>query len=435
MSDSSLPWQFIPIQDYARPTEPTSETVLLNLRDQWLVFQRWLRAQTHVEKEEYEAPDLRSAPQRLLNWAAPEPAWPTCYHEALDEALDEWLAQDEREAGVRVVVDAPFNHLDEAVAAWGQARDFVLIEPPSVAEVLNGGSQWLEHWLGQTLQFDERGAPNTRFVLPQLHRCYLRHHDGLTLMRQLLDNLFKRPYSGLIFCDSWAWAYLCNVLHLSSFFDHVLTPCAFDAEALAHWFAELSQQSPPNQYIFRQADNGKRVLSRKHTEKDDPPLSLKQRETDNRSDFLTYVATRSRGNPGIAWALWRYSLKVASDDQVAEEVQEEAESDRGTTVWVTPWEQLDLPSLPANPSTGEAFVLYTLLIHGGVSGATLPQLIPSSPSDIIEVAQGLKRRGVIEQVGELDERMQTTKRWRIHVLAYPNVRAFLKNEGYLVDGL
>ena len=435
MSHSSLPWQLIPIEEYARPTEPASETVLLNLRDQWLALRRWLRAQLHSEEEEYEAPELRSAPQRLLNWAAPQPQWSTLYHDALDDTLGDWLAQDAREAGVRVVVDAPFNHLDEAVAAWGQAHDFVRIEPPSIDEVLSGGGQWLEHWLGQTLQFDEQNAPTTRFVLPHLHRCYLRHHDGLTLMRQLLDNLFKRPYSGLIFCDSWSWAYLCNVLNLSSFFDHVLTPCAFDADALAHWFTELSQQSPPSQYVFRQADNGKPVLAREHTEQDDPPLSIKQREISERSDFLTYIATRSRGNPGIAWALWRYSLRVASDEQVADKVQEAAESDHGTTVWVAPWEQLDLPSLPPHPSTEEAFVLHALLIHGGLKGSALPVLIPFSPSAIIEVAQGLKRRGVIEQVGELDERTQTTKRWRVHVLAYANVRAFLKNEGYLMDGL
>jgi negative regulator of replication initiation len=142
------------------------------------------------------------------------------------------------------------------------------------------------------------------------------------------------------------------------------------------------------------------------------------------SEFLRYLAARSRGISGVAWAIWRHSLQIAADHDTEENVQEKASQDSGITVWVTAWEDLALPELPGGLSSEGAFVLHSLLLHNRVRTEILPRLLPCSAAATMQAVKHLQTAGIVE------EKDQT---WQVTPLAYATVRNYLRSEGYLID--
>src|SRR5690606_23816078 len=123
-----------------------------------------------VEQEEY----IQQDPDEIAPW----PEWTNAGVHALDDALESWRAADADRAGSRVLVAPPHSHVETILEAWAKRHDYRILEPPTYGEILQEPERWLDQ-----LPL-ESGAP---FVLIALERCYLRHHNGLALVRRLVQ--------------------------------------------------------------------------------------------------------------------------------------------------------------------------------------------------------------------------------------------------------
>jgi hypothetical protein len=139
---------------------------------------------------------------------------------------------------------------------------------------------------------------------------------------------------------------------------------------------------------------------------------------------LKRLAAYSRGIPGIAWALWRQSLLGEFNDELSLEEQQEFHQSEATTIWVRPWDDLEHPSLPSDFDRVDAFILHTLLLHGGLPAGLLTNLLSLSATELIRHLYHLQAAGLVEEDAE---------RWLVSPLGYPVVRRFLDNAGYLTD--
>jgi len=239
-------WSYIPLHASAAPAEPAREAVRMEIRGLW----RRLRGAGRSDATAFVHHELRSAPDRLLDEAAPPPSWDAAAR-ALGDTLEEWIAADSPEPCGQVLVGAPGCRADLAVAALARAHRWHLVEPPGADEILRGGGDWIAHL---------KGLPETPLAIPRLERCYLRHTDGLTLMRRLLEWLWTSRPRCLIGCDNWAWAYLTKFLQIDAFLPSCLTLDPFDGERFNAWFQVLCVPCQTVAFEFRQTDNGEPVL-------------------------------------------------------------------------------------------------------------------------------------------------------------------------------
>ena len=144
------------------------------------------------------------------------------------------------------------------------------------------------------------------------------------------------------------------------------------------------------------------------------------------TDYVRHLAAFSRGIPGVAWAIWRYSLQYETDDAVEVKAKETAEQDRRLTMWVKTWSQLGLPELPRPVTQPQLFVLHALLLHAGLTMKGLADVLPLSATEVTESIHRLGPAGLIETV---DDKIQ------VNAISYPIVRKVLSLEGYLVDAI
>ncbi|WP_298718781.1 hypothetical protein [uncultured Oceanisphaera sp.] len=113
---------------------------------------------------------------------------------------------------------------------------------------------------------------------------------------------------------------------------------------------------------------------------------------------LGRLAARARGNVGVALALWACHL-----DQ-----------------------NRQLPELPVDEEESVAFVLFALLLHRGLNGEALQQVLPIMAPDQLNIQLfRLAKLGIVERNKEY---------WRLSVHGYLAVRDFLGSRDYLLDG-
>jgi hypothetical protein len=400
------PWRFIRLDQFRLPPEHTHERMRRGLLGLW---DRLTGGRATVESPTVEM-DLEAMPSELLAEAAPTPDWGAGVT-ALQEALDDWWK--ERAGKVQIVVGAPYSGTAEIVSQWASVFQCPVLSDPSPDHIKEGGSQWLE-------EIDQ--YPDRVWVIPRLERCYLRHSQGLGLLRALFDKITTYSTRFLLACDSWAWAYLSKALHVDALFPMPVVLEAFTQEKLDRWLGGLAAQTTGKPFIFRQADNKNLILCQAGS----PPEEGGKKE--DVSDFLERLAAYSRGIPGVAHVIWRYCLRIAQTRKDQEEPQEvPVEDSPQRTIWVEPWSSLNLPS-PAKLGSRdrELFVVHTLLLHDGLSSRVLSDILPFSEAQIKSLLQSLQATGIVVNNQEI---------WRVAASAYPTVRNFLQSEGYLVDAL
>jgi hypothetical protein len=408
-------WRFIRLDQYNRPSDTSRETMRKGVSGLWLRLGWGSKAEESVFAEK----DLSQVPQELVDQAAPDPEWSAALP-AVTAVLDTWLDAKVPGSTNQIFVGPPYHGTFEILTAWAQARGWRLVAAPSPEMILTGGQDWLT-------QFEEDNEP---LVLPHLEHCYLRHYDGLTLLRRLLDHIISQSRRWLVGCDSWAWAYLSKALKVDTVFPPPFILEAFDQERLKTWFQQLAAESGENIFVFRQLDSGKYVL---------PPATGGEASGDRSqgaaaedSGFLKNVAAYSLGIPGIAWAVWRRSFGFvnAMEEGGAESDKAAPAAGDGNTAYpilVTPWSKITLPRFPFQRfSTGLLLVLHTLLIHGGLWSQIFPELLPLSPMEILEHLYLLEASGLVES----DQSF-----WRVTPAGYPAVRQALQSEGYLTDAI
>jgi hypothetical protein len=434
-------WRFIHLDHYSRPPETSRETMRKGISGLWLRL-GW---GSTVEASVFAENELSQVPQELVDKAAPDPDWSASIA-AVTAALDTWIDAKVPGSTNQIFVGPPYHGTSEILTAWAQARGWRVVAAPSPEMILSGGQEWLT-------QFEEDNDP---LVLPHLEHCYLRHYNGLTLLRRLLDHIISQSRRWLVGCDSWAWAYLSKALKVDTVFPMPFILEAFDQERLKIWFQQLAAASGEDNFVFRQLDSGRYVL---------PPVTGDEVSGDwnqgtaaEDSSFLRNVAAYSRGIPGVAWAVWRHSFgfvdttpedREESDPEVPTAREAEAsapdapatgegeESDGKAPgaeevhpahpILVTPWSKINLPGFPfQHVSLGLLMVLHTLLIHGGLWSQIFPQLLPLSPMEILENLYLLQASGLVESNQSF---------WRVTAAGYPAVRQVLQSEGYLTDAI
>lgn len=396
--EDSPVWQYVPIADYRLPAAPVIQTA----RNSLSVLQRlFKRDEAETDTLLKQADELRMLPRWQLERIVPALDWRNAA-EGLNAQLADWLEQESPEQSIIFLVGPPHSGCVEILTAWAEQQAWQMLKPPSPDQVMAGDGAWLS---------DQNDQHN--WVLPGLEKVYLRHAAGLNLIRRFLDRASSGNLGrGIIGCDSWAWAFLRHVWHGRQ--PVTLAPQAFQQTQLAEIFQKMADSADNGQLLFRQSDNGRYVLPPPETS--EGPAKM--------SNFLQLLAAHSRGNVGIALALWRASLRTEPDGSANEETGKEDRKLPRQTIWVAPWAQLKYPLLPSGSGRDEAFVLHTLLLHNGMPCEFLQQLLPLSPSRTMEMLFRLEGAGLVSR--HYDD-------WRVTPLGYPAVRQFLQANGYLVD--
>ena len=399
-------WRFVPWKDYEVPADPATETA----HGWWRKLLRRLRE---------EDDDANALTERLRNAEAPPPAEldriappPEVSAEAaaLGEALNNWIDRDAADEPVRFVVGPPHSRLAPTLEAWASDAGWRVIAPPTPTQIMSGDERWLE----------AIASDGGEWVLPGLERVYLRHSLGLDLVRRFIDGAYAGRFGrGLIGCNSWGWAFLRHVWR--GRLPRALSLQALDADSLDVLLGSISTPATGHRVRFANAYDGSLVLRSADDDADD-----------SADIFLQSLAAHSRGIVGVAHATWRHSLRNRPASEGEAEGKDEAEEADGEeqvlaqadTFWVTPWNRLELPTLPQEARHEHAFVLHALLLHNGVDAEVLAELLPMSEMHQSEILHLLEDAQLVETRED---------HWYVGALGYPAVRAFLRDGEFLVD--
>ncbi len=417
MGDQTIPlFVFVTPDTFARPTEPKAEAARSGLKALWKRFQR---SQPAPESIDIQA-ELHSVSQQLLDWVAPFPEWEET-QDALNTALGLWREDEKTEQNIQILIGPPGSGTGQTLLNLAEEHRWAVINPPAPEEILAGGGEWFNE-----LQKNKK----TTVVLPALEGCFLRHQNGLNLIRKLLPHMKDSGGRWLVGCNSWAWSYLSRAVGINSLFPVPLVLQALDGSLLLRWFYSLVKSSEKCCLVFRQSDNGDPVFSvRSGQEKTEQEIESKEKtgnvpEIHEAPDFMKRIAARGRGIPLVCWAIWRNSLQIAGETAIDMDALKAAAGDKGLTIWVRPLDKIELPEVPPDITRCESFILHVLLLHAGLPDKMIRLLLPFPPDEIARGMNHLEIHGLIK----LEEGVR-----RVSLSGYPAIRQHLYNEGYLVD--
>ena len=438
-------WQFIPLSDFIKDLASDPEPEKGMVRHIW---DHYFSRKKAIENSEVEfvSPELQSAPTRLLDWVAPPPKWQTaCGPQAenaetgtastasndsageqiccqLSQALQEWQSARVDGPGIHMILAPPHSGIEDMVRGWAQSQEYFVAVAPTSEQIWDANSVWLDDLKRQLVNLAENGQRKARLVLVGLEDYYIRHHNGLNFLRKLMDYLTTEAPPSLVVCNSWAWIYLRDALHIDAMVRPPLTLARSSGETLAAWLTELSGGSHYRTFTFRQ---GQRIL---FTIGDEPAGEV---DADAYLALCDKLADLSRGNPGVARALWRRSISIEATVDIHEQVQREAKDDPGYTIWVQPIDDSMLPAVPSTFTNNDAFILQTLLIHNGLSRPLLHDALPLSASRISRRLQVMLNAELVRQRTDLEG----IELLEVSPLGYLSVRTFLREQGFFVDDL
>lgn len=429
------PWKIVPLADYALPADSQPA----KLRRHWRGLTRLLRGDSEDMTQAHAEAELRALPRVRLENLVPPLDWAAAAG-ALDDALAAEIAaaQTDRRApqapAVHLLVCPPACEHATLLAHWAKAHGARMLEAPDAAAILAEDVRWLDALAG--------AADGRPWVLPRLERCFLRHANGLTLLRGVLELAFGGHIGpGLIGCDSWAFAYVQRIWPLPE--AKVLTVQAFDGEALAAQFVRPHLTDAVRRVDFRVASSGKPLLRRPEDTQqaaDQAPGARAPAAGECHSPELRQLAAHVRGNPGLAWHYWRRRLRSAPEPQgEAQESAGEDAADRTRrqlatgeeVVWIA--DRVEAPALPAESGEDDALLFHALLLHAGLPASLLARLLPLPMARIRSKLLRLETLGLVE--AERQSEAQTEPHWQVAALAYPTVREFLRSRSYLTDAL
>lgn len=392
-------WEFVRLADYRVPSPARASAAL----EKWVSVKRIFQSNDNEEQAPVKSEDeLCVLSQARLRHLVRPIDWRSATV-ALDAALADWQRTGNPDSPVKFVVGQPHCGHPEILAHWAARHRATRIEAPSAEQILGDDERWLEAW----------PATGRLWVLANLEHCYLRHANGLGLVRRLLERAANGALGrGVIACDSWAWAYLREVWPLPQ--PDALTLQAFDGLRLSRYLAELASCSSRNYLRFCNARTGTEMRL-------EPGMG-----SADVSPEINQLAVHSRGNIGSAWNSWRAALRATPDqaDKVAEEAGETqpAADQDPEIVWVSA--ARPEPPLPAEKGEGMAFILHALLLHSGVPASLLPELLPQPAHRLASSLLQLQALGIVALANE---------RWQVTASAYAGVREFLRRRGFLRD--
>ncbi len=387
---------------YEWPSMPAEETVR----------RFYARALAMVRKDD-DAPFItkdklrRITRDRLDAVAAPPACGPVLAE--LGIMVDDWLAGDGK-VGVKTIVTPPCDR-NSVVAGFARQRGYAILDAPDREKLSSPVIGSLPDLAGDGV-----------LVIPNLENWFLRHANGLVLVRALLAAIEANDRPCLIGCNSWAWSFLRKAVEVDMLLPDAQTFAPFDAARLQAWFSQLTQADGTRAIDFRFVKNGDAVFGKNGD--DAAP-----------SDYFRRLAAHSLGIPWVAWHLWRDSLfsdlpldengEHAEDIAAAGGKDEDGQSgdiDAATeTLWVA---ALDETITPGGLSQATLLVLQALLIHGELSANAMAKVTPIVGQS--NVLPALITAGFVERDGNL---------MHLNATAYPVIRDALKNAGFSMDTL
>jgi hypothetical protein len=205
---------------------------------------------------------------------------------------------------------------------------------------------------------------------------------------------------------------------------------SMNALALDKFFCSLESQKGENSTVFRQSNNGSFVLPFVETAEGNLDKDLiaeyQTEEDDFPSLFIKKLARQSRGIPLVAWAIWRNSLNLAPDSDVADEAKDAAHADLGKTIWVKSFDEIVMPQIHHSPGQLACFLLQFLILHDGLPPEIIYELLDFDKDEVISLLHKFKKFGIVVAERGL---------WRVSWQGYPEVRNFLAQEDYLLDSM
>jgi hypothetical protein len=400
-SSSKSFWRYVYANDFRVPETTVDRTV----KKRVFKFLNILKTSDTQDSKPFLSKDETSAIDELqLGKIITAPDWkiPAA---ALDEALKDWLQSQKVADPLRVIIGPPFSGHAKILTTWAKSHNFRVMIPPSADQILHQDISYLE-------QFTKS---DSLFVIPDLEKFFLRHTQGLDLVRRLFDDLFtEKMVRGVIGCDSWAWALLDHVIKGESI--SILISQAFQTEQMTDFLTGIISGGSEKRTVFRQMGDGKLVLVPQSLSE-----SKSQAET-KKSPWIKLMTEYCRGNPGIALEYLRRSLRtMASEEDKKKPVKIKDDFADNNALWIIAWEKLSRPDIPSDMNRDHARVLYTLLIHGGLPANLLYLLLPFSVHESARLLRFLESAQLIEKSFEI---------WRVSPFAFPVVREHLCAEGY-----
>ncbi len=394
-------WKFEPLADFRAPSMPTQET----LRKKFVQLVKRVRPSKSVSAEVNGA--LESAPLTVLDRAAPSPGLEP-FHAALDVLVDEWLALEEPKNRLMVIVVPPCLDFD-LMGTWVEGRQAERAMEPSREAIISGDLTSLPNLEGDTLM-----------VIPEMARWYCRHRSGLALIRELISRLSETKRRCVIGVSSWAWTYLAQAADAAVELPAPLTLAPFDDLALCSWLSDLAESAGSRNVIFRRDVSGEVVFD----PADHCSTACTSKSGNGRSDFLKRLAAISRGNPFLAWHLFRSSMRVIPAQTGADLAAESARADSREIVWIDAVSEVSLPDLPKAVRASALMVFHALLLHGELDQEELRDVLP--PINVTHVLHRLTAEHLL---------LIRDGRWRVSPVAYPAVRDALAHAGFPIDPL
>jgi hypothetical protein len=409
-------WKFVSADKFVLPDKPASEKARSLIR---LFRDRIWGSQENEQQVDIQA-ELRTVPQKLLDWIAPFPDW-TEPSEEIFSITRPWLENQDSEDLFRVFIAPPGGGLGDILAVLAEKKGWPVISAPDYAQLMTRDFWWVDK------------IPKSNevpLVIPKLENLFLRHYNGLEHLRILFEKLFYSGQRCVIGCNSWLWKYLEVAMNFGDGFSEPYYMQSFNAEQMQQFFCDLEAQKGQNTTVFRQSDNGSFILPFDITAEGKLDKDLideyQGHDDDFPAFFLKKLAVEARGIPLVAWAIWRNSLKLAPEEEVADAARDAAVADRGKTIWVKPFEKIVIPRMPANSGQLACFLLLFLLIHDGLPPDVIYELLDFEKDKIISLLHRLKKAGIVVAERGL---------WRVSWQGYPEARRFLAQEDYLLDSM
>lgn len=328
---------------------------------------------------------------------------------ALQSALQKW--RDDMDApNSLVILGSPVlplsEILDDAIAHW-QQKEIVEVRslqlsagPHDFKQIQNS----LEHQLPKSAETSEVGdvtdshevleSRQILMVIPRLDWCFLRCIDGLDPIEYLRNLVFKNAsVFWLIGCNHWAWRYLDFIFQVSAYFGQTISLPDAKGDELQTWLNPAIEQI------------------KLEVSEDSTPEKI----AETQEAYFESLADNSSGLSSVAAALWLRSLRYESN------------SETDTTPDFNPPFQLKqvkskLPDLP-NFITEDRYILYSLLLHGGMSLSQLALSLGEVESPVKARVQFLIQANAIDRYKNL---------LVINPAYYPKLKTLLYSNNFLV---
>lgn len=406
-------------------------------------------------------PDIAEQLTQLTKKLVSHPRDQQVIQEAVIAAVKEWKENPNSVNNSLIILSSPVaivaRVLTDSLADWSEQQSLAInfldwVErPPSPENIKSKMNEALE------ITGPEHKEKNIA-VISNLSWCFLRSSEGLDGIDYLRDYLLSdRTQFWIIGSGQVAWQYLNSILNLQAYSGNVIQLPRLSGEQLQGWLMPIIDQlniqfddesiqerlqdvraensySPFKaltalltavrtsvKFLFRMAK--KELLTPKLTGTNDG------NEGSSWADYFERLSDLSEGVSTIALQLFIKSIRYEelSEEKLVNEVQDTEEIESLLDPDPPPMHRLvvkmprllNLPELEQN----DLYILYSLLIHDDLTLEALSESVGEEQSTTNSHVQVLRRKGVIEQQGQV---------MKVNPIHFPQLKKQLASENFIV---